>query len=117
MPRNAAVAPSRVYQRKITLKESKPPIGRRVEVADDITLARLHHIAEVNVALRRESAVRLTPRARGRLRRIVEKRIRRRFTPACAGTAIQSLRRSSVFRVVELSMVELVYPPPAHLVD
>lgn len=46
MPRKAAAAPSRVYQLKITLKESKPPIWRRVEVADDITLARLHQIIQ-----------------------------------------------------------------------
>ncbi len=46
MPRKAAAAPSRVYQLKITLKDSKPPIWRRVEVADDITLARLHHIIQ-----------------------------------------------------------------------
>jgi Plasmid pRiA4b ORF-3-like protein len=46
MPRKA-VAPGRVYQLKITLKDGKPPIWRRVEVADDITLARLHHIVQV----------------------------------------------------------------------
>ncbi len=45
MPRKAA-APTRVYQLKITLKDSKPPIWRRVEVPDDITLSRLHTIIQ-----------------------------------------------------------------------
>jgi len=46
MPRKAAAAPSRVYQLKITLSDSKPPIWRRVEVADRITLAQLHDIIQ-----------------------------------------------------------------------
>jgi hypothetical protein len=46
MPRKVAAAPSRVYQLKISLKDSKPPIWRRVEVADDITLAKLHAIIQ-----------------------------------------------------------------------
>jgi hypothetical protein len=45
MPRKAA-APRRIYQLKITLADSKPPIWRRVEVADDITLAQLHKIIQ-----------------------------------------------------------------------
>jgi hypothetical protein len=47
MPRKTAPAPSRVYQLKITLKDCKPPIWRRVEVADNITLAQLHAIIQV----------------------------------------------------------------------
>lgn len=46
MPPRKAAAPSRVYQLKITLKDSKPPIWRRVEVNDDITLAKLHQIIQ-----------------------------------------------------------------------
>jgi hypothetical protein len=49
MSRKAAAAPSRVYQLKITLKGSKPPSWRRIEVADDITLARLHHIIQASM--------------------------------------------------------------------
>lgn len=45
MPRKAA-APGRLYQLKITLKGSKPSIWRRVEVADDVILARLHAIIQ-----------------------------------------------------------------------
>ncbi|MBX0328573.1 plasmid pRiA4b ORF-3 family protein [Oscillochloris sp. ZM17-4] len=45
MPRKAA-APKRVYQLKITLKDSKPPIWRRVEVPDDSTLSKLHAIIQ-----------------------------------------------------------------------
>ncbi|NNJ11666.1 plasmid pRiA4b ORF-3 family protein [Chloroflexales bacterium ZM16-3] len=45
MPRKAA-APKRIYQLKITLKDSKPPIWRRVEVPDDSTLATLHAIIQ-----------------------------------------------------------------------
>jgi hypothetical protein len=45
MPKRTA-APERIYQIKITLKGSKPPIWRRVEVDDTITLARLHQIVQ-----------------------------------------------------------------------
>ncbi|PDV97796.1 plasmid pRiA4b ORF-3 family protein [Candidatus Chloroploca asiatica] len=46
MPRKAAAVPSRIYQLKISLKDSKPPIWRRVEVADNVTLATLHMIIQ-----------------------------------------------------------------------
>ncbi len=45
MPR-ATATPERIYQLKITLDGSKPPIWRRVEVADTITLAKLHTIVQ-----------------------------------------------------------------------
>ena len=35
-----------IYQIKVTLKYSKPPIWRRIQVADDITLGRLHRILQ-----------------------------------------------------------------------
>jgi hypothetical protein len=45
MPKRTA-APERIYQLKLMLKGSKPPIWRRVEVDDAITLARLHQIMQ-----------------------------------------------------------------------
>lgn len=42
-------APERIYQFKITLNGSKPPIWRRIEVADTVTLARLHQILQVTM--------------------------------------------------------------------
>jgi Plasmid pRiA4b ORF-3-like protein len=45
MARKAAT-PARIYQLKITLDGSKPPIWRRVEVADTVTLAKLHLIIQ-----------------------------------------------------------------------
>jgi hypothetical protein len=45
MPRRPA-APNQIYQLKITLNHSKPPIWRRVEVPDTITLAQLHQIIQ-----------------------------------------------------------------------
>ncbi len=38
---------SPVYQLKITLRESKPLIWRRVQVRGSTTLAKLHHILQV----------------------------------------------------------------------
>ena len=35
-----------IYQLKITLKDSRPPIWRRVQVSSDITLAKLHQIIQ-----------------------------------------------------------------------
>ncbi|MGA1870906.1 MAG: plasmid pRiA4b ORF-3 family protein [bacterium] len=38
---------SNIYQLKITLKDSKPPIWRRLQVKSDITLSKLHQIFQV----------------------------------------------------------------------
>ncbi len=40
-------SPMQIYQLKITLKYSKPPIWRRVQVAADIQLSRLHRVIQV----------------------------------------------------------------------
>jgi hypothetical protein len=36
-----------IYQLKVTLKHSKPPIWRRIQVPGDINLGKLHHILQV----------------------------------------------------------------------
>ena len=38
--------PTEIYQLKITLKDSRPPIWRRVQLSGDITLAKLHRIIQ-----------------------------------------------------------------------
>ncbi len=35
-----------IYQLKVTLQDSKPPIWRRIQVPADITLSKLHHILQ-----------------------------------------------------------------------
>jgi hypothetical protein len=37
---------NQIYQLKITLRDSKPPIWRRVEVPDTVTLAQMHQIIQ-----------------------------------------------------------------------
>lgn len=39
-------APTSIYQIKVTLRGSKPPIWRRIQVRSDITLGQLHHILQ-----------------------------------------------------------------------
>ncbi len=38
---------AQIYQLKVTLKHSKPPIWRRLQVPGDISLAKLHHILQI----------------------------------------------------------------------
>lgn len=47
-PRKSSSAQT-VYQLKITLKDAKPPIWRRVQVLDTATLQQLHHIIQVTM--------------------------------------------------------------------
>jgi hypothetical protein len=47
MPAKKTTTTSMIYQLKITLKDSKPPIWRRIQVKDDTTLYKLHQILQV----------------------------------------------------------------------
>jgi hypothetical protein len=47
MPRSANTAPVRIAQLKVTLRDSKPPIWRRVLVPDTFTLGDLHTAIQV----------------------------------------------------------------------
>lgn len=49
MPPRQATAPETIYQLKVTLKEIRPPIWRRVLVASNTTLHRLHWIIQVSM--------------------------------------------------------------------
>jgi hypothetical protein len=42
MPAKKTTTTSMIYQLKITLKDSKPPMWRRIQVKDDTTLYTLH---------------------------------------------------------------------------
>ncbi len=39
--------PVSIYQLKVTLKHSKPPIWRRIQVKSDTTLSKFHHILQI----------------------------------------------------------------------
>lgn len=47
MPGSTTPASPAIYQLKVTLYDSKPPIWRRIQVPADITLSRLHNILQV----------------------------------------------------------------------
>jgi hypothetical protein len=46
MPARSASGKASIYQVKVTLKDSKPPIWRRIQVHSDVTLEKLHYILQ-----------------------------------------------------------------------
>lgn len=49
MPKRKKSAFGHIYQMKVTLRGSKPPIWRRIEVSDTITLQGLHEIIQITM--------------------------------------------------------------------
>src|ERR1700739_2358761 len=47
MPVNTAGKPDQIYQIKVTLLGTDPPIWRRLLVPTDLTLEQLHHILQI----------------------------------------------------------------------
>ena len=47
MPAKKTTTTSMIYQLKITLKDSKPPMRRRIQVKEDTTLSTLHQILQI----------------------------------------------------------------------
>ena len=48
-PARGAASPGRVYQLKVVLSGSRPPIWRRFQVPEEVTLGRLHTILQILV--------------------------------------------------------------------
>jgi len=46
MPQPKQTAPSVIYQIKITLKDTKPPVWRRVQLSGGTTLGKLHEVIQ-----------------------------------------------------------------------
>jgi len=47
MPTRKTTPTGSIYQLKVTLKDARPPIWRRIQVIDDTTLAKLHRILQI----------------------------------------------------------------------
>lgn len=47
MPRARSSGPEQIYQLKVTLRDTKPPIWRRIQAPADVTLYKLHRIIQV----------------------------------------------------------------------
>jgi hypothetical protein len=53
MPRQGIWLPQEIYQMKVTLRDTRPPIWRRLQVPAGLTLEVLHDVLQVAIGMGR----------------------------------------------------------------